>query len=295
MFYELCFFLLGLFLFFISGESSEGYVSVQLNGQFGNQLFEIGTAYAYALDQGLELTVPDLLYKKKDNIPHNAELVFLPKISTYFIPVSYKKWKEPSFNYSSIPLAKAIELEGFFQSEKYFKHRRGEILDLFAAPSGLNDLILSKYPILASDALIVGIQIRDYRVAQMYGKNHPTIGRSYYEKAMALFPKETIFFVSSNNLKYAEDCTKGLSNNIIYLQNGSNYIEDFYTLVLCKSFIISNSTFGWWAAWLSQDPDKVVIAPDPWFTSPLDNKTMTKDLLPKEWIIIENKKNKKLQ
>ena len=60
-----------------------GHVSVQLSGQFGNQLFEIATAYAYSLDNNLALTIPDLVQKSKDNIPYNAKAIFLSKINSY--------------------------------------------------------------------------------------------------------------------------------------------------------------------------------------------------------------------
>ncbi len=270
---------------------SQGFVSVQLNGQFGNQLFEIATAYAYSLDHHLVLTVPDLVNKKKDGIAYNAEKIFLSKIASDDMPGVFMKWKEPSFNYSEIPASNSIELEGYFQSEKYFKHRREELLDFFAPPEGLNEIIITKYPFLASNSLVVGVQIRDYRVDKMYGKAHPTIGRSYYEKAMSLFPKETIFLVSSNNREFAEWCTQGLSENIIYLKAG--YIEEFYTLALCKSFIISNSSFGWWSAWLSQSENKIVTVPTPWFAPPYNNKEMTEDLIPDGWTIIQNTKKKK--
>lgn len=270
-----------------SKKEESKYVTVQLSGQFGNQLFQIATAYAYSLDHNMPFTVPDLVNKTDDNIPHNAKRVFLAKIPFY---TPSKKpsltWKEPNFNYSSIPDASKIQLQGYFQSDKYFKHRRNEILQLFSAPKEIHDQILAKHPILTSDQLIVGVQIRDYRKEAPTGAHHPTIGRSYYQKAMAHFPENTVFFVSSNNLQFAKECTEGLGKNIVYL-SGADHIEEFYTLTLCKSFIISNSSFGWWASWLSTAPNKEVIAPNPWFALPYDNNAMRKDLLPTDYIVYD--------
>lgn len=272
-------------------QSAQGYVSVEMSGQFGNQLFEIATAYAYALDHDLFLTVPDLANKQRDNIPNNAEKLFFPRISSSAVPrIAQHKWQEPSFNYFPIPAASDIELYGYFQSEKYFKHRKQELLQLFSAPEGYNDLILKKYPFLASNALVVGVQIRDYRPERPTGEYHPTLNRLYYAEAMSYFPENAIFIVSSNNIEYAKECTQGLRENIIYLLDSSNYIEDFYTLVLCKSFIIANSSFGWWAAWLSTASNKTVIAPSCWFSSPYNNEVMIKDLIPEEWLLIPNTK-----
>ncbi|MBX9923721.1 MAG: alpha-1,2-fucosyltransferase [Rhabdochlamydiaceae bacterium] len=279
------------------GHSSEeikekkGYVSVALDGQLGNQLFQIATAYAYALDHNLSLTIPDLIYKKHCNIPYNAKHLFLAKINTYDLPYfPLLSWREPSQNYLEIPKSNAVQLYGYFQSEKYFQHRRNELLELFAPPTGLVEEILKKYPFLTSDAQVVGVQIRDYRMERPSGEFHPTIGRNYYEKAMSLFPEETIFLISSNNPVFAQQCTEGLAKNIIYLQ-GKDYIEEFYTLVQCKSFISSNSSFGWWASWLSTYRNKIVIMPRPWFAPPYDSKTMEKDMYPFGCVIIDFEKN----
>ena len=287
--------LLGLLFFDCAdGNSSEknntaGYVSVHLEGQLGNQLFQIATAYAYALDHNLTLTIPELIHKNEYNIPYNAEKLFLAKIDSYDLPHPPSlRWVEPSFNYTKIPRSNAVDLRGFFQSEKYFKHRKTELLSLFAPPPGLNELILAKYPFLSSDALTVGIQIRDYRPERPKGDYHPTLRRIYYKNAMAYFPENTIFLVSSNNPSYARECTEGLSSNIIYLS--ADYIEEFYTLVLCKSFIISNSSFGWWASWLSTVPNKTVIAPNFWFSPPFDNKQMIRDLYPEGCNVIESRR-----
>lgn len=268
-------------------EKQQGYVTVSLDGQFGNQLFQIATAYAYSLDHNLAFTVPDLIHKKRDGVPYNAEKIFLSRVDSYDLPYSPSlRWREPSFNYSEIPSSGAIELLGYFQSENYFKHRRNEILKLFSPPVDLKERILSKYPFLRSNRLVVGVQIRDYRRERPDGSYHPTLGRDYYEEAMKMFPKNAIFLVSSNNEHLARLCTEGLRRNIIYLE-GEDYIEEFYTLSLCKSFIISNSSFGWWASWLSTYPKKSVVAPYDWFSLPYDCEAMRKDLLPPEYKVIK--------
>jgi len=262
------------------------FVSVSLQGQLGNQLFQIATAYAYSLDHNIPLIVPDLVHQNKWNIPYNAQKLFLKKILHGDLPRTPVVWNEPHFNYHSLPNSSRLLLVGYFQSEKYFRHRRPEILKLFAPPEELRQSILLKYPFLLSDKLCVGIQIRDYRREFPAGDHHPTFGRSYYEKAVALFPKDAIFLVSSNHSEFAQQCMEGLVENIIYL-NGEDYIEEFYTLSLCQSFIISNSSFGWWAAWLSTAPGKTVVAPRPWFAPPYDESAMT-DVFPPSCHIINN-------
>lgn len=280
----LCVFLSSLNL---EANASSKYVTVRLDGQLGNQLFQVATAYAYALDYSLPLTIPDLVNKKDKDVPYNARNFFLGRIPSYELPSNpVISWREPNFNYSRIPRASKIMLMGYFSSEKYFKHRRKEILELFSPPEEMNEAILSKYPFLASDELVVGIQVRDYSREFPAGDYHHTMGRAYYEKAMSYFPEDAIFLVSSNNLRFARECTEGIRTNVFYL-DGPDYIEEFYTLVLCKSFIISNSTFGWWASWLSTSLNKKVIAPKSWFSLPYNNNEMTKDLLPLEYTVIE--------
>jgi hypothetical protein len=58
-------------------------------------------------------------------------------------------------------------------------------------------------------------------------------------------------------------------------------LDDFRLMMNCRHFIIANSTFSWWAAWLGQQPDKMVVAPRQWYRS---GKFMDKDLVPEHWV-----------
>ena len=48
-----------------------------------------------------------------------------------------------------------------------------------------------------------------------------------------------------------------------------------------KNFIIPNSTFAWWAAWLSQKKNKIIVAPSKWSGLISEN---TYDIVPNDWI-----------
>jgi len=53
---------------------------------------------------------------------------------------------------------------------------------------------------------------------------------------------------------------------------------------LCDDFIIANSSFSWWGAWLSANKDKRVIAPQQWFGDRGYTKHHnTKDVTPHGW------------
>jgi len=233
------------------------------------------------------LIIPNLFQDTRWNIAKNANRVFENRIASTPLPKQPYIWSEPTFNYTTIPYHKHIQLLGYFQSEKYFRHRREEILQLFTSPTEIMENIKHKYPFLFTDELVVGIQIRDYRVEPQYatGEYHPTHKRNYYEKAIRYFPQNTIYIVSTNNPDLAKECMDGLSKNIIYLNSG-DYIEEFYALTLCKSFIISNSSFGWWAAWLSTSDYKIILVPRPWYSLPYDDNTYCKDLIPEDWVIV---------
>jgi len=69
----------------------------------------------------------------------------------------------------------------------------------------------------------------------------------------------------------------------VELSQGTPDHEEIYLMSQCKHNIIANSSFSWWGAWLNQNPNKIVIAPNRWFNDPSIN---TSDLIPMSWLRI---------
>lgn len=268
-----------------------GFVAVQLAGQLGNQLFQLAAGYAYALDTGAQFIVPDLANKDMYNIPHNTERLYrwIPELRVQNLPTDGQtQWRQPSFKYTPIPRLRNVLLIGYFQSEKYFLHRRDEIQRVFSPPPHIQQSVLSNHSVLTSGRYTVGVQVRDYRAEQPKGRYHPTLTSSFYTAAMKRFPEDAVFIVTSNNEQYAREVTRAFSHRTVYLtsKGKEDHIDHFYALYFCRAFIIANSSFGWWAAWLSMSASKTVIAPRQWFAAPYRNNDMTVDLYPQNATII---------
>jgi hypothetical protein len=69
----------------------------------------------------------------------------------------------------------------------------------------------------------------------------------------------------------------------LFIENEQDYI-DLYLMSLCENNIIANSSFSWWGSWLNKNKEKKIIAPSKWFGKKINHDT--KDLIPKEWIVM---------
>ena len=90
-------------------------------------------------------------------------------------------------------------------------------------------------------------------------------------------------FVFSDDLEWCKNNLK-LEDKLHFLDvnQKTNFHMDMYLMSQCKHNVIANSSFSWWAAWLNQNKNKQVIAPQNWFANTSLN---TKDLIPASWIL----------
>lgn len=263
--------------------STKSFVLGHLMGQFGNQMFQIAAATSLALNNFATACFPDLLTEKEFNIPINYEKVFYhinvkePSENVEFLYI------EPKFTFSEIPYQSNMAIRGWFQSEKYFRRHKQEILDLFAPHAEIVDYLYQKYASVLSNPRTVSIHFRSYDKEDPEQKVYIKCSKDYYARAVEEFPNDSLFVVFSNDIEWCKENFVDIDRNFIYIEGEAHYY-DLYLMSLCKDNIICNSSFSWWGAYLNRNPSKCVIAPANWFNPAYGADT--RDLLPDEWILL---------
>lgn len=180
---------------------------------------------------------------------------------------------------------KNIYINGYWQSFHYFDDILNEIKKEFMLKVPLD----SKYKALAqqirnANSVCVHIRRGDFLLAT---NSLHISALSYYDKAIHELKQKyenLDFYIFSDDIDDVRQNFK-FTDKCIHLveRNNPDYIE-LYLMTQCKHFIISNSTFSWWAANLSEYSEKSVIAPKVWYR---DHRDMS-HLIRKEWTVIEN-------
>jgi hypothetical protein len=178
-----------------------------------------------------------------------------------------------------------VYLQGYWASEKYFFDVQSLIrkeFEISTAASLENEALLSQ---ISQDANPVAVHVRrgDYVGHGL----HASQPMEYYRAAAAgihAAAPDAKFYVFSDDPVWTKENLK-LPYEVAYVShNGENTnYEDLRLMTFCRHFVIANSTFSWWGAWLSARKGKTVYAPRKWFNDPSYD---TKDLIPPGWIQI---------
>ncbi len=178
-----------------------------------------------------------------------------------------------------------VYLQGYWQSEEYFKEIEQTIRSEFEVklpPTGKN-LEFADW-VKSCQSVSVHVRRGDYVSDPSTRKVHGLCPLEYYQMSIGELAEELNdpqFFVFSDDPGWARDNLRpGYPVHIVDHNSPETPWEDLRLMSLCHHHIIANSTLGWWGAWLSRNPDKIVIAPDRWFA--LAGLSVP-DLLPKEW------------
>jgi hypothetical protein len=168
-----------------------------------------------------------------------------------------------------------VNIQGFFQSEKYFKHIEDEIRSDF----DFHDELLIPAKEMSSqwrEPIALHIRRTDY----LTNPNHSELPMSYYEKALTEFDKNRDVIIFSDDPDWCMANQLFDSDRFMVSQTENNHM-DLCLMSLCKDHIIANSSFSWWGAWLGKNNQ--VIAPKNWFLGSNNQHLNVSDLIPDNW------------
>jgi hypothetical protein len=257
-------------------------ITVKLSGGLGNTLFQIATAYAISLRDNKEF-ICDTNEISSNHGNYTDYLNNIFKYLKFVNDIKFNNWHgEGGFSYTEIPkLNGNLLIFGYFQSEKYFKNYRNEILKLFEIDDLTNTYLNEKYgDLLKLKTCSLHVRRGDYVWQQEF---HPVLDVEYYKDSISHFDDDTHFLIFSNDIEWCENNFDFIKNKT-YINGNENY-QDLYLMTLCNHNIIANSSFSWWGAWLNKNENKIVISPKKWFGDRYWNYN-TNDLYCENWIKI---------
>jgi hypothetical protein len=235
-------------------------------GRMGNFLFQAATAMAYAWKHGVEYSLPNTTQDPVNNPIYLQHLVN-PRFNKHLRTVVVKEQRHGYQELKFDPSWRAgnIQLDGYWQSEKYFLNYREQILKAFAFPWRQVKGWVSFH-----------VRRGDYLTLT---RKHPPVSLEWMEKAMKLFPGYRFRFFSDDLVwcKSAFDRRPECD-----FSKCTGEVQDLIQMSWCEHHICSASTFSWWGAWLNQNPSKRVVMPAWWFT-PGYQGLDTKDIVPANW------------
>lgn len=291
-------------------------IVIRLRGGLGNQLFQyaLGRRIAKQLNTEMKLDLTSLLktHKNKDITDRDYQLGIFNVQESYLIQpnllraldklglnivsqmikgiklLGYKSYKEKQFTVEEWLLRNPTNktmYSGYWQSESYFKDAEEELRQDFQFKGALSHQAKQIFDkIEAVNAVCVHIRRGDYVGNSMFNNSD----LEYFYKSADYIGKRVEsphFFIFSDDPEWCKTNVKFEYDSTVvdYETENEKFKEDLQLMSSCTNFIMSASSFSWWAVWLSNQKDNIVIAPKPWF---LNSDKDTKDLVSKDWIRI---------
>ena len=271
--------------------SKKPIILVRLIGGLGNQLFSYATALRVALKNNAELVVDDITgftgddqYQRQYQLDHfsissrkataNERLEPFAKLKRYLKRLvnnlrknnlTYIQDFENSFKPEmlELKLKKNLYMEGYWQDERYFKDIENIVRQELKIKPPEDELNLSIAKEIKKNTSIA-IHVRFFYDASS-GKD---ISSNYYKKAILEIEKRlpgSHFYLFSDKPQEATNIINLPRDRLTVVDHNygdDNCYADLWLMTLCDHFIVANSTFSWWGAWLSQNTKKIVLAPD---------------------------------
>lgn len=256
-------------------------VSCLLYGGLGNQIFQIFTTIAYALDTGRTFT-----FKYSVNLgkrPTYWDTIFNPlqKYLNYYDIINYSQIDEDHF-YIDYNKDIHVLLNGYFQRPDYFHRWKPQIMAIMQ---------LNPDPYLPMEGSVsMHFRRGDYKQLQ---DCHPILDTSYYVNALDyILTMDHVHIVQyfcededhNDILLVIRQLATYFPSIVFERYRGKADWNELLAMTGCNHNIIANSSFSWWGAYLNPNPNKIVCYPATWF-GPAIQKNVDSMFL-KDWIKI---------
>lgn len=298
-------------------QSAPAKIICRVFGGLGNQLFCYASARRLALTNNAELVVDDVSGFAYDDIYHRhyqldhfnitcGKATATERLEPFSRVRRYlkRKWNQPlTFSQRTYLMQEGIDydprmlnfkpqgtvyLEGYWQSEDYFKDVADTLRQelKIKPPTDATNLAMAAQ---IRSCKAVAVHVRFFDNPHASGINNAP--GDYYSRAVETMERlvpDAHYFIFSDQPDAARariplpDVRVTL---VKHNQGDEHAYADLWLMTLCQHFIIANSTFSWWGAWLATQPAKQVIAPGfemrqgkMWWGF--------KGLLPQEWITL---------
>tara|TARA_B100001142_G_scaffold136269_1_gene137707 strand:- start:14505 stop:15317 length:813 start_codon:yes stop_codon:yes gene_type:complete len=259
-------------------------------GQLGNQMFQYAAVKGIAANKGYNYCIPnhkDVLVdtlgnKLKIELFNVFKMSNCSALNIQFIDQNRPSIEESGFHFNESIFNECpdwVNLFGFYQTEKYFKNIEDEIRQDFEF---IDEYHKPCVEMIAGVENPVAIHIRRGDFLKNSG-NHHNLSITYYEKALSMFDADRNVVIFSDDPQWCKD-QKVFSDDRFLVSEGNSSYVDLCLMSLCSDFIIANSTFSWWGAWLANRGK--VIAPSVWF-GPNNAHLDIKDLYPEGWEVVD--------
>ena len=255
-------------------------------GRLANQMFQYASLKGIATNKGYEFCIPpresfginDKNVKDSDTTIYDCFClsgVSQEVVNNPMIQESGFAFDENIFN--NCP--DNVDLLGYFQSEKYFKHIEEDIRKDFTFRDEIKSVSLEFFQSL-SDTKVISLHIR--RGDYVSNPNHPVQPIEYYEQALEYFDKELPVLIFSDDPEWCKQQDLFDLDRFMVSESYDTNV-DLCLMSMCNYHIIGNSSYSWWGSWLANS--EKTIAPKNWFGGDC-SKNNTKDLYLSHWIVL---------
>ena len=267
-----------------------------------------GFEYGFAIDTFFKTKITYATRKQIQKIEYE---IYLPYYIRNILPVKLcqrymgasklKKYRNNKKNYLSNIPANAYNgrIQYLNDKENYYAGGLWQNCDYFTEiQDALREELVFKQELSAEAKKIettihrensVGVHVRrgDFtNTSNRYA--HDICDKDYYDKAIKKIREmvdNPMFFVFSDDINYCKNLFEDLDNVVFVSGKRFRVDEEMNLISMCKSVIIANSTFAFWAAWISDHPEKIVVCPRIVFRS---NYSWNEFSVPSHWIKIDN-------